>query len=69
MTSRKTKPKMYTVRYHIMAKSLMEARKKAKASDPDEIYLNPEWEQKGHLADAIGFVETQEETDEYEAEV
>ncbi len=60
MSKKPTKLKMYTVQYHIMAKNVMDARKIAKKTEPDEIWINNEWKngQNHHLADAIGFVET-----------
>lgn len=52
-----TKPKMYIVRHYIMAKSLMDARRKSLKREPDEINISDDW--KGgtnpQLADAMGY--------------
>ena len=51
------KEKMYIVRSRIKAVSLMEARKIAMKQEPDEIWIDPEWElgKNKNLASAIGF--------------
>ena len=48
---------MYIVRSRIKAVSLMEARKIAMKQEPDEIWIDPEWElgKNKNLASAIGF--------------
>ena len=48
---------MYVVRHTFMAKNLMDARRKCKAREPDEIWISDEWKEGKnlHLAEAIGF--------------
>jgi chemotaxis response regulator CheB len=50
-------PKMYVVRTYVMAKNAMDARRRVKKMEPDDIYIDTEWKESGarHLADAIGY--------------
>lgn len=68
MPRKKLKKKMFIVRHRVLATNLMDARRQAKKSDPDEIFIDQEWAESGnkHLAEAIGFHEVEpEDDDEY----
>ena len=49
--------KMYQVRYVVKAKNVMDARRIAMKSEPDEIWIDPDWKESknNQLAQAIGF--------------
>lgn len=54
---KKKEMKMYVIRHTIMAKSLMDARRKSMKREPDEIWISEEWKEgkNNNLASAIGF--------------
>jgi len=60
--------KMYEVRHYVKARNIIEARRivKKKETEPDEIRINADWNkgENTHLAEAIGFCETQEDYEE-----
>ena len=57
---------MFIVRFNVMAKDLMHARRKVRTMEPDDIYVNQSWVEgkNQHLAEAIGFAHIEEEYEE-----
>ena len=57
---------MFIVRFNVMAKDLMHARRKVRTMEPDDIYVNQSWVEgkNQHLAEAIGFHEMPDEWEE-----
>ena len=51
------KQKMYIVRHTFMANNLMDARRKVKNREPDEIWISEDWKTGCYksLEEAIGF--------------
>ena len=66
--AKKDKDKLYIVRFYVRAMNAVEAIKKVKNKNPDDVWVDDEWKkaQNNNLADAIGFeVEsTEEQTDD-----
>jgi len=52
-----TTHKMFIVRTYVKARSAAEAIKKARSSDPDDVFIDDDWRKnsKDNLAAAIGF--------------
>lgn len=59
----KEKPKLYVVRKYIKATSAAQAIRKDKATPVHDVWCDEGWKEK-HLADAIGFHEVTEDTED-----
>ena len=50
----KEKPKLYVIRKYVMARSVVEAARKEKATPAHSIFIEENWQNK-NLAETVGF--------------
>lgn len=62
---KREKPKMFIVRKYVKASSISGAIRKEKSVSPHDVYVDETWKGE-HLADAIGFHDTDYDRVEYD---